>query len=301
MRLAAALLALALAIAPAGAATVDEALTLVTAQKYAEAKAIAEELAAEDDPRALMLLGTLYRDGLGVPQSGETARQWFARAAATGNAEAMLANAAILLDDSTGAINAAEAANWLGKSADAGNRDAQYNLGLIHAGRFGATPEWPRALELFRLAAEQGLAEAQYQVGLIYLDGNGVAKDQRIAASWLSKAAVKGMPEAALEYGVLVMRGEGVEQNIPVGVRWLKFAAEHGHPAAQNRLARIFAAAPSTPQTRVEAATWNLIASKAGRTDASLDGFMAKLTPEEKQKAETFAKGFAAKTAKIAE
>ena len=103
------------------------------------------------------------------------------------------------------------------------------------------------------------------------------------------------MPEAALEYGVLVIRGEGVERDIAIGVKWLRYAAEHGHPVAQNRLARLYAAGTGVEPDAVEAATWNLLATKGGRPDASLDGLMTQLSKEQRAEAEKRAESFKAK------
>lgn len=277
------------------AATIDEALGLYKDKHYAEALGVAKGLAANGDVKAMVLLGTMYENGQGTEESAESAREWFGKAAEAGDADAQYEYAMLLLDENAGDVDPASAASWLAKAAGNGNDKAQYNLALIYSGQYGADPDWPKAVEWFGKSAAAGNPKAQYNLGLLYLDGKGVTANPVAAAEWLSKAALKGMPEAALEYGVLVIRGEGVERNVDIGVRWLRYAAEHGHPVAQNRLARIYAAGTGVASDPVEAAMWNILAEKGGRSDPDLDDFMKQLTAEQRAEAEKRVGAFVAK------
>jgi uncharacterized protein len=274
-------------------ATFEEAVSFFEDKNYTEARTIAEPLANADDPRAMAMMGAFFQKGLGTPIDLAAARVWFQKAADKNHPGAQFSLAMMLLDNSLGENDPEAAAVLLEKAATGGNVQAQYNLGLVYAGRYGTAADWKKAAEWFRKAADQNYPEAQYNYGLLFLDGNGVEKDQVAAADWLSRAAVKGMPEAALEYGVLVMRGEGVQRDEKIGLKWLLYAANRGHPVAQNRLARIYASGVGSIEVDVvEAAKWNLIATKGGRPDATLDEMMAKLTAAQKKQSDQLAAEF---------
>jgi uncharacterized protein len=68
------------------------------------------------------------------------------------------------------------------------------------------------------------------------------------------QAALQGLPDAALDYGVLVYRGEGVQRD--------------------------------------EAMKWHILAGRAGRPGAWLDGYASKLAPDQKKKAEAAVAAF---------
>lgn len=274
-------------------ATFEEAISFFEDKNYAEARTIAEALATADDPRAMAMLGALFQKGLGTPVDLKAAKDWFQKAADKNHPGAQFSLAMMLLDNSLGENDPEAAASLLENAANGGNVQAQYNLGLVYAGRYGTAPDWKKAAEWFRKAGDQNYAEAQYNLGLLFLDGNGVEKDQVAAADWLSRAAVKGMPEAALEYGVLVMRGEGVQRDEKIGLKWLLYSANRGNPVAQNRLARIYAVGVGSIEANItEAAKWNLIASKGGRPDATLDEMMTKLTAAQKKQSDQEAAEF---------
>ena len=60
------------------------------AQDYAKAREWFEKAAASGDARAMTSLGALYEYGRGVAQNDAKAREWFDKAAAKGKATAML-------------------------------------------------------------------------------------------------------------------------------------------------------------------------------------------------------------------
>ena len=57
-------------------------------QDYAKAREWFEKAAAEGDADAMNNLGILYHNGQGVPQDDAKAREWYERAAAKGDASA---------------------------------------------------------------------------------------------------------------------------------------------------------------------------------------------------------------------
>jgi hypothetical protein len=103
----------------------------------------------------------LYRKGRGVPQDDVQARQWYAKAAAQGQAK------------------------------------AQFNLGTLYFNGEGVPKDYQQALRWFRLAADQGEALAQTKIAIMYDDGQGVPHDIVQAHKWYSLAATNGDKPAA--------------------------------------------------------------------------------------------------------
>ena len=299
MKLGPALLVLSLfASAPAFAqapppASLEEAMAMYQDGNFGEAKKIADLYAEKHDPRAYVLLGTLFQKGLGVEVDLKQAQVWYQKGAEAGDVDSQVALAMLLLAGTGQKPNVVDGAPWLQKAAEAGNLKAAYNLGIYYAGAYGTQADWPNAAKWFKVAADKANPRAQYNLALLYLDGKGVAKDQVMAADLFAKAAVQGLPEAALEYGVMVYRGDGVQKDEAVGAKWLLVAAQHGNAVAKNRMARILAiGAAGLKQDPIEAMKWNFLAKKAGRGDVELDTATEKADPGMVKDAQTRADAF---------
>jgi TPR repeat protein len=108
--------------------------------------------ADQGDANAQFNVGSMYDDGLGVPQ------------------------------------NYKEALKWYRLAADQGNAAAQYNIGRgYYIGK-----NYTEALKWYRLSADQGDADAQCKVGYIYFTGLGVPSNYQEAYIWYSLAAANG-------------------------------------------------------------------------------------------------------------
>lgn len=112
-------------------------------------------------------LGTLYRDGRGVPE------------------------------------NDAEAVVWFRKAADQGDPVAQFLLGGQYATGQGVARDDAEAFLWFQKAAEQGHPVARVYVGTMYAEGRGVWKDYVRAHMWLNLAAARGDQNASKVLDVL--------------------------------------------------------------------------------------------------
>ena len=89
---------------------------------------------------AQLLLGSRYRDGIGVDQSYQQARELYELAARQGDT------------------------------------NAQYNLGLQYRKGQGVAQSYERAAEYFEAAARQEHSDAQFNLGALYYNGQGVAQ-----------------------------------------------------------------------------------------------------------------------------
>jgi len=101
-------------------------------------------------------LGDMYRDGDGVDQSYQRAKEMFELAASQGCA------------------------------------DAQFSLGLIYDNGEGVDQNDEKAAEYYEAAARQGHAGAQNNLGILYVQGNGVEQSIETGRAWWMKAAEQG-------------------------------------------------------------------------------------------------------------
>ena len=104
----------------------------------------------------------MYANGIGVPQDGAEAVQWFHKADAMGEVE------------------------------------VQNKLGVLYANGAGIAQDDDEAVKWFRKAAEQGHAVAQCNFGSMYWTGKGVPEDFTIAYMWFNLAAAQGEENAKI-------------------------------------------------------------------------------------------------------
>ena len=106
-------------------------------------------------------LGLLYANGDGVPQDYATARQWYEKAAAQGDAS------------------------------------GQNNLGYLYADGKGVPKDEKKGVEWIRKAAEQRDGNGQASLGEMYRDGRGVPQDNVQAYMWFNLGAANGAKRGA--------------------------------------------------------------------------------------------------------
>ena len=92
---------------------------------------------------------------------------WLARAAQTGDAEALTRVGLRLLTGKDAPLLPAEGARMLANAADRGSAEAMESLAVLIGGGFYARQSWDAALELLARAAELGSASARAQLDLL--------------------------------------------------------------------------------------------------------------------------------------
>lgn len=117
-------------------------------------------LAEQGDASAQYNMGVLYDQGYGVPQSYDTARQWYQEAAAQGNAK------------------------------------AAHNLGIMYESGKGVEADPKKAARWFKQAADGDEPAAQNNLAVLYVRGEGVPRDMGLAAYWAAQAAAGGNQSA---------------------------------------------------------------------------------------------------------
>jgi uncharacterized protein len=141
-------------------AVFGDALEDATAAKnrgdYQQAIQLLQPLAAQGNADAQANLGSIYREGLGVPQDYTEALRLFLRAAEQNNPQALSA------------------------------------LGSMYYNGQGVTTDFDEAVKWYQRGAERGSVVAQTAMGLMYFMGERVTKDYVEAHKWLGIAAAAG-------------------------------------------------------------------------------------------------------------
>jgi len=233
----------------------------------AEARRLAEALAATGDPEALNGLAVFVSQGIGARPDPVRGRDLLERAAAAGSvgAKLNLANALsrgdrsgypramellrdVVADPRAGRLayypfgrmlvlggdgkkDLVTGVDYLRKAvaADPGNADAQFLLARAYQSGWGGTERSPeKAFEHFLAASKLGDERALRYVGMARLEGLGTTKDPVAALADLRLAADRGSVWAMLDVGVILALGEGVAADPAQARTWYEKAARRG-------------------------------------------------------------------------
>ena len=237
-------------------------------QWYTKAAATFKKAAEQGDAAAQNRLGTMYKEGKGVPQNNDRARCWFEKAAEQEHADAQFCLGDMYKEGKGVPQNNDRACQWYAKAAaqghkaslsvlkqlaEQGHADAQLSLGDMYANGIGVPRDEDRALQWYAKAArqshkvnlsvlkqlaEQGHADAQFRLGDRYKEGKGVPRDGDMACQWyakavatLKKAAEQGDADAQYRLGTMYKEGKGVPRNDDMACQWYAKAAAQGHEA----------------------------------------------------------------------
>ena len=268
---------------------VDEAYGAFQRGLYLTALRLALPRAEGGDVAAQMLAAEIHARGLGVPVDIAEASRWYLAAAESGNAEAQLQAALILLGNDAADRdnpNRAEALALLDAAAEQNNAPAAFNLAQLLVDERRDFETLQRVARLYRIAAEGGIADAQFALALFYATGQGgLQRDDVIARDWLKKASDKGMLDAVVEYASWLVEGIGGDRDFDTAFTLMRGAAERGDVQAMARLSRLYRYALGTEPDPVTAAAWYLVAKRNGLVDAELDVFLDGLTDDERRRA----------------
>lgn len=238
----------------------DRVVEAVNRHDYAEARRIAEELAAKGDPEAINGLAGLVNQGVGGPEDPERARQLFEQAARMGSRAAKMNLARDLASspDRSQWSRALELLKDAMKDYKLG-RAGYYPLGrIILLGAHGQD-ELAGGVENLRRAVEfePRNADAQYLVARAYQNGwGGTEKNPVKAFKHFDAAAALGDPRALRERGMARLRGNGVQQDPPAAFADFQAAAEAGNIWATIDVAVMLATGEGVPADPAQARLW---------------------------------------------
>lgn len=170
-----------------------QAWTAYNIGKYDETLRLIKPLAANGNPRAQVMLGRCYENGLGVTQDMAVAAQWFQLAAEQNDPEAQLLLAYCYEVGAGVPKDPQQVMNLMTRAAEAGNPEAQFNLALNYSqGLFGAPKNEAESFRWASLSANQGYGQAERFLGACYEFGFGVPADPALSQEWYAKAEKKG-------------------------------------------------------------------------------------------------------------
>lgn len=171
-----------------------EAWTAYNIGNYKKTISLITNMAADGNPRAQVMLGRCYENGLGVEQDLAVAAQWFQLAAEQNDAEAQVLLAYCYEVGAGVPKNPQQVMNLMTRAAENGNAEAQFNLALNYSqGINGAPKNEAEAFRWASLSANQGYAQAERFLGACYEYGFGVNGNQELAEQWYAKAAAQGL------------------------------------------------------------------------------------------------------------
>lgn len=169
---------------------------------YAEAFALAQKSAAQNNGDGLWALALAYEHGRGVEQNAQKAIECYRR------------------------------------GAELGHAPSQHSLACAYRCGDGVEENKTLAIELCRKSAAQGYVLAEMFLAKVYETGDGVKADPEQMLAWGEKAAAHGTPDIQYEVAKLYMyqRDDGKMIDAQRARYWLTQAAEGGHEMAQEML-----------------------------------------------------------------
>lgn len=181
-------------------------------------------------------LGKCYLAGEGVHEDDKKAFEWFEKAAKQDDAEGQCQLGLCYQHGLGVEKNEIQAFQNFLKAANQNYAEAQINLGLCYYDGIGFFTDKKGAFEWFKRAAEQNHPEGQLWVGICYNEGTGTTKDSYEAVKWYRKAAEQGMATAQYNLGICYLKGDGVKKNKSVAKKWFQKAADQGDEDAQKAI-----------------------------------------------------------------
>jgi hypothetical protein len=139
-------------------------------RNFAAAAALLQGPEAENDPKALSIMGLLYLAGRGVARDPAIAAEWFRRA------------------------------------AERGDTSAQFNLSVMYGKGEGLPVDHDESVRWCRAAALSGDNRAMYRMSFLHSTGQGVEKNAELALAWATLAAGRGNLDAVQTRAALIQR-----------------------------------------------------------------------------------------------
>ncbi len=195
-----------------------------------------EFLTAANDgsPTAMAHLGRIHEEGLGVEPSQSLAAFWYARAfhAGAGHLALKLGWLYLLGDEAVQDRKHAEA--WFRSAIDSGDLDAHVALASVliaEARQGGASGRLDEALTLLMRAQAGGHPVANFFLAGLYLEGVGaIASDYELARYYARLGADQGHPQMQGWLAAIYHEGLGVEADPVTAAMWAILAAIAGDP-----------------------------------------------------------------------
>jgi TPR repeat protein len=234
--------------------------------------------AALGDPKAMILLGHMYAEPWGVPQSIEEGAHWFKQAADLNSLEAVQALVDLYIGAWSDERDDAAANQWLTRAESMGDRHAMLLVGLRYDAGWGIREDPAEAAHWYEKLIAGGwnkdyssdLNTAWNNLGALYEQGRGEPRDESKAAEFYGKAA-RGWSAATYNLAVLCESGRGVQQDKAAAAWLYREAAMREVPEAIAALKRLGFKIPATAKEQEDEATALQAHDKEKRTKTACD------------------------------
>ncbi len=197
-----------------------------TEKDLPKAKEYFEKAAALDNADALYGLGRLYLNKDFLKSDTQKALDYLITAAQKGHSYAQYTLGKLFLKGEIVKQNVDYALRWLEEAARQDNTDAQCLLGKVLLQGEIIEQDAERAVDLLTKASKSGSSYADYLLGKAYLDGTSLTQDIPEAIRLLTESAGKGFTPAEYLLGKIYYKGEAIPQNIGKALFYLERAAE---------------------------------------------------------------------------
>ncbi len=279
-------------------------------ENLAQAVAELKPLAEQGNPEAQFNLGSLYYQGLGLPQDYPEATRWLRRAAEQRHLYAQVTLGTIYTEGVQGVIakDYPQALMWFIFAAAQGDPEAMDFRNTLAARmtpaeiveaqkmarEFKPQDAYTKMYDEFKTRAEQGDAEAQLKVGFMCYSGKGILQDFEKAIFWFKKSALQGNPLAQANVAYMYKKGEGVPQDYSEAGKWYRLAADRGNAPAQSELGALYEKGLGLPQDEVLSLMWFPLAAIQGDANAKAarDRITVWMSPEQIAEAQRRAREF---------
>jgi len=267
----------------------EQGMTALENGDYATAVSAFREGANQSDPRAQYRLGSLYYQGLGVPQSYSRAKRWYELSAGEGNADAQYSLGNMYFMGEGVEQNDTHAEYWYEQAADDGHAAARHNLSNLK--RIMKSAESPPGI----IKGEEQAKESKQQTNAgndgkkpgffkrLFGGGEKTAETDDIAAARKAKGpagetetgpiagqeTADSVPEPVVDAyrkGMAYAFGDGVDKDQEKAFKYFKRSAEAGFAPAQYQLGVAYANGEGTEQDEQQALRWYKQAAVRGHT-----------------------------------
>ena len=197
-----------------------------------------EELAEENNSRALFFLGVLHGHGLGhVKRDQEKSLTALEKSAVTGEPGAWVELASLLYRRAEEIVAVDETLNHrILEKATAGDVISQYELGVLYKERALGKGKEKDAWSYFLRAAGLGYRGGEFHLGECYYEGIGVEQDLEKAVTCYKRALAHGSMEAADALGTMAVLGEGMPADEKAAFTYFRTAVKGGYIASLYKL-----------------------------------------------------------------
>lgn len=244
----------------------ETAEKLFMACQFDRAFPLFEELAEENNSRALFFLGVLHGHGLGhVKRDQEKSLTALEKSAVTGEPGAWVELASLLYRRAEEIVAVDETLNHrILEKATAGDVISQYELGVLCINGWGVEQDIEGGSMWLKRAADAGFFMAMDDLGVLYKEralGKGKEKD---AWSYFLRATGLGYRGGEFHLGECYYEGIGVEQDLEKAVTCYKRALAHGSMEAADALGTMAVLGEGMPADEKAAFTYFRTAVKGG-------------------------------------